>query len=395
MHLSLSQPKKMVIEKWSFYFLVIAIMIPSLIDDSKGVVNLYRVFLCLPILFLIRWADLKVFYKNTFVRLFSLLSLYLAISLSWSGGDSLHNMVAKILATYALLLLVFCSARYNADKLSQFDTVYIVSAITLLLAVGVKWGGIGTYIEDAFSVYGNRNPVSWFIAGATIAAFFRVVNNRQSRLLFIAAFGILATCLLLLSSRGSILGAAIGMACIVLSKCFNSEKSKSYLLYSTLGIAVVVLFVQIIAPEYISSLIGRGDSHRFTIYAIGIEKIISTPATLLFGHGIASSARITLANGVLINNFHSVYINMAFYGGLIALSLFLTCLLIRPYKILTGASKLNQWDAIVFGIMVTLMFDGHRIFEYPGGMLFAFVLPLFLTNAQGDITLRNHHKIQN
>ena len=393
MLLSLSHPKKMVIEKWSFYFLVIAIMIPSLIDDSKGVVNLYRVFLCLPVLLLIRWADLKAFYKNTFVRLFSLLSLYLVISLIWSEGDSLHNMAAKILATYALLLLVFCSAKYNTAKLSQFDTIYIISAITLLLAVGIKWGGIGTYIEDAFSVYGNRNPVSWFTAGAAIAAFFRVVNNRQSRLLFMAAFGILATCLLLLASRGSILGAAIGMACILLSKCFSSEKFKSYLLYSILGIAFVVLFVQVIAPEYISSLISRGDSHRFTIYSMAIEKITSSPVSLLFGHGIASSARITLDNGVLINNFHSVYINMAFYGGLIALSLFLTCLLIRPYKIFTGASKFNQWDAIVFGIMVTLMFDGHRIFEYPGGMLFAFILPLFLANAHDKIDFSNHQKI--
>ena len=32
------------------------------------------------------------------------------------------------------------------------------------------------------------------------------------------------------------------------------------------------------------------------------------------------------------------------------------------------------------GMMVTLMFDGNRIYEYPGAMLLAFILPLFLAN---------------
>ena len=395
MNLAISQSKKMIIENWSFYFLVIAVMAPSLIDNSKMVVNLYRVWLCLPILLLMRWDDFKGFFSNTFFKAFSLLSLYFIINLSWSEGNSIHNMASRILATYAFLLLVFCNAKYNRKKLNIFDTIYIISAITLLLAVGIKWEGIGTYIENAFGIYGNRNPVSWFIAGATIAAFFRVVSSRQSRSLFIAAFGILAACLLLLASRGSILGTAIGIACIVLSKCFSSKKSKPYLLYSILGIAAITLFVQAIAPEYISSLIGRGDSARFIIYSRAITEITSSPITLLFGHGIASSARMTLDNGVLINNYHSVYLNMAFYGGLIALSLFLACLLIRPYKIFTGTSKLNQWDAIVFGIMVTLMFDGHRIFEYPGGMLFAFILPLFLANAHDEINFSRHQKTQN
>ena len=395
MNLTLSYPKKMIIEKWSFYFLIIAIIVPSFIDYSKSVVNIYRALLCLPILLLIRWTDLKVFYKNTFFRLFSLLSLYFTISLIWSDGDSLHNMATKILATYAFMLMVLCSAKYNQKKVENFDTIYIVSAIILLISIAIKWSGIGTFFtDDIFGVFGNRNPVSWFTAGATIAAFFRIINNRQLRILFIAAFSILVTSLLLMASRGSILGTAVGMACIILSKCFSSDKSKSYLLYSVIGISIAVLCIQIIAPEYISSLISRADSNRFTIYSIAIEKITSSPTTLLFGQGIASSARITLDNGTIINNFHSVYLNMAFYGGLIALSLFLSCLLIRPYKILTGASKLNQWDAIVFGIMVTLMFDGHRIFEYPGGMLFAFMLPLFLANANDKIDFSEHQKTQ-
>ncbi|AMO54712.1 hypothetical protein GZ77_24085 [Endozoicomonas montiporae] len=385
MNLSLPKPKELIIEKWSFYFLVIAIMAPSLIDYSKAVVNLYRVWLCLPILLFMRWQDIKGFYSNTFVKLFSLLSLYFVINLSWSEGNSIHNMATRILATYAFLLLVFCSAKYNSEKLKNFDIVYILSALTLLATVGLKWGGIGTHLEDpVFGVYGNRNPVSWFLAGAAIAAFYRAVYT-PLRLQFAAIFIVLGTCILLIASRGAILGASIGMAVIVLSKCLNSEKSKFYLLSSMGFIILSVLLVQIISPDYISSLLGRGDSARFVIYSTAISKITSSPLTLIFGHGIASSARMTLENGLIMNNYHSVYLNMAFYGGMVALALFFACLLIRPYRIITGASKLNQWDAIVFGIMVALLFDGHRIFEYPGGMLFAFILPLFMANAYDEI----------
>ena len=381
MNLALSKPKELVIEKWSFYFLVIAIMAPSLIDHSKMVVNLYRVWLCLPILLLMRWDDIKGFYSNAFVKAFSLLSLYFLITLSWSESNSIHNMATRILATYAFLLLVFSSAKYNSDKLKKFDLIYITSALVLLVLVAIKWEGLGSYIvDDVFGVYRNRNPLSWFVAGATIAAFYRAVNNHNLKILFITLFTLLATCLLLLASRGSILGTIAGIACITLSKSINSNKTKSYLLLSILTTVFVVMIIQSLAPEYISSLIGRSDSARFIIYSRALSEITSSPETILFGHGIASSARMTLDNGLLMNNYHSVYLNTAFYGGITALVLLLTCLTIRPYKILTGSSKMNQWDAVVFGLSVTLIFDGHRIFEYPGGMLFAFVLPLMLAN---------------
>lgn len=64
--------------------------------------------------------------------------------------------------------------------------------------------------------------------------------------------------------------------------------------------------------------------------------------------------------------------------------LFLLCVFKRPYEIYIMKAKPNSRDFVVMGMMVALMFDGNRIYEYPGGMLLAFTLPLFLANLVGS-----------
>ncbi|WP_252178061.1 O-antigen ligase family protein [Endozoicomonas sp. 4G] len=291
-------------------------------------------------------------------------------------------MAAKMLATLALLFLIFNISRYQLERFRKLDYYYVLAALILLSAVYYKWGVIDTRLPDViFGVFDNRNPIAWFSSSAAIISFFHVLHarNRIHLLLFSISFLLLASATLSLSSRGALLGLLAGMIIVAFSKVDSLKSFFVYFSISLIAFLTVITVIELYYSDYFSSLIERADSHRFEIYANAITRITESPSTLFFGHGIAASPR-NMVGETVINNWHSIYINATFYGGIIALVLLLVCLLKRPYEIIIKKSKISSWDAVVLGMMVTLQFDGHRIYEYPGGLLFVLTIPMFVAN---------------
>lgn len=374
--------KLKVSEQWCWYFFLVILFVPTFTDYEKLVINLYRVWICIPVLICIRWKDFNPFMKNRFVQLFLLLTAWFTLSLTWSDSDTIHNMAAKMLATLALLFLIFNISRYQFERFKKLDYYYILAALLLLSAVYYKWGVIDTSLPGIiFGVFENRNPIAWFSASAAIISFFHVVHarNRLHLILFSISFLLLTSATLSLSSRGALLGLLTGTMIVVFSKAPSLKSFFVYLSIILIALLTTIVTIELYYSDYFSGLIERADSHRFEIYVNAITRITESPSTFFFGHGIAASPRNMIGESV-INNWHSIYINATFYGGIIALFLLLSCLLKRPYEIIIKKSKISSWDAVVLGMMVTLQFDGHRIYEYPGGLLFVLTIPMFIAN---------------
>lgn len=391
--------KEKVTEKFCWYFLLFLLLISVFIDNGKAVVNFYRVWICIPILLCIRWRDATHFVNDRFVQLFLLLTLWLGISLFWSDSEKLHNMAAKILATLALLYMVFSLVRFQRQKLALAQWVYAFSGLVLIVAIYIKWGYIGQYYADnPYGTFVYYNVVAWFLAAAAIVSCSLIFEERRyARLLAGILFVLLTAAVVLFKSRGALLGLLAGSGLLIFWHLWNKFSFKKILFCIFASAGCVYLFYmgwgeQLGVDHYIRGSLQRADAGRFLIYQNAFEAITLSPKTILFGHGIAADPSNVIWDNFTASHWHSIYISTLFFGGITGLFFFLLCVFKRPYEIFIKRAKHNAWDFAVMGIMVTLLFDGNRIYEYPGGMLLAFTLPLFLANFVGSLD-SGHQKL--
>ncbi|AMO56825.1 hypothetical protein GZ77_02330 [Endozoicomonas montiporae] len=383
--------KEKITVTFCWFFVLFLLAISVLLDNGKTVVNFYRIWICIPVLLCIRWKDAQKFLSVRFVQLFLLLTLWLTISLYWSDSHKLHNMAAKLLATVALLYLVFSVIRYQTNKLVVLQWCFVVAAVILVVMIIMKWGSIQQhYSGTPFGVFGYYNVVTWFLAAAGIIACSLMIDqNRLYKWFAGALFLALIVAILCFKSRGSLLGLFTGCGLLLFSSVWHRFSHQLILLCITFGAVVCWLFYLFFGEKlglslYLQELLVRADAGRFEIYQEAYRVITASWQTLWFGHGIAADPSNIVWRGMKIAHWHSIYISTLFFGGLIGLALFLLCVFKRPCDIFLRKQKANAWDYVVIGMMVTLLFDGNRFYEYPGGMLLAFTLPLFLANLTGS-----------
>lgn len=379
-------------EVFCWYFFLFLLVISVSLDNGKAAVNFYRVWICIPVLLCIRWSDFKQIISVRFVQYFLALTAWLSISLLWSDSHKLHNMAAKLLATTALLFMVANLVMYQKSRLVQAEVCYVVSAMVLVLMIYLKWGYLGNdFSGSPYGSFGYYNLVAWFLSSACTVALSLILNKPRKSilLLFIAAFIVLLVSVVLFKSRGALLGLFTGSALLVTRFYWKALISLKGIVFVLVVAASLFLLLTLFidtgsVSAYVSNLLSRADAGRFLIYEEAFKRIAESTSTLVFGHGIAADPENIVWRGMKIVHWHSVYISTLFYGGLVGLMLFLLCVLKRPYEIYIRKSIPNTWDFVVMGMMVTLMFDGNRFYEYPGGMLLAFTLPLFLANLVGS-----------
>ena len=384
---TINYSKEKVTEVFCWYFFLFLLFISVFIDNGKAVVNFYRVWICTPVLLCVRWQDAKCFLNNRFVQLFLLLTLWLTASLFWSDSHKLHNMAVKILATLALLYMLFSLVRYQSEKLLMAEWCYVVAAVVLVAAIYTKWGYVGSYYNgNPFGAFGYYNVVAWFLAAAGIVACSLMLDQKRfHRLLAGMFFLTLIVAVILFKSRGALLGLLVGCSLLVIRYLWNQLSIKTLLFVAVACTVGVCLFYlhwgeQFGVSHFINELLRRSDAGRFQIYQNAYEAITQSQQTLWFGHGIAADPSNVFSSGFIASHWHSIYISSLFFGGIVGLAFFLLCVFKRPYEIIIKKAKANSWDYVVIGMMVTFLFDGNRIYEYPGGMLLAFTLPLFLAN---------------
>ncbi|MET4694130.1 O-antigen ligase family protein [Endozoicomonas lisbonensis] len=379
-------------EVFCWYFFLFLLFISVFIDNGKAVVNFYRVWVCIPVLLCVRWSDIKGIVNVRFVQYFLALTVWLSLSLLWSDSDKLHNMAAKILATTALLFMIGNLVAHQNIRLIQAEFYYIGSALVLIVMIYLKWGYLGNdYSGNPLGSFGYYNLVAWFLSAAAIVALSLICNKpRKSTLwLLVAAFIVLLTSVVMFKSRGALLGLLTGCTLLITRLYWTVFVSLKGILYVlVVSTSIFLLFTLFIDTNsmtvYVSDLLSRADAGRFLIYENAYKTITESISTLLFGHGIAADPGNIVWRGMKVAHWHSIYVSTLFFGGLVGLLLFLLCVFKRPYEIYIKKAKPNSWDFVVMGMMVTLMFDGNRIYEYPGGMLLAFTLPLFLANFIGS-----------
>ncbi len=374
----LSIIKKNVSEKYCFIFLLLIICTSVLIDNQKLVTNIYRVLICLPILLCIRWDDIRDFSKNRFVKFFILLTAWSTLTLLWPDADKPLNMLTKILTSSVFLYLIYLNFSYQKKQLLNFETYYISTAVILATIIWVIYGRSESIQDPVYGVFENINEVAWFYSSAALIALYKLIYG-QYKLLSALALITLIYALLPTRTLGAYL--AIGSGLFILTVSIIKSYYQKWIFGILLSAVAIAIAMHIIYPESFLEIYNNFDKPRLNIYLHSYDVITNSNwAIVLFGNGLASDARNIIFGGLVMNNWHSVYINMIFYCGIIGLVLFFICFLNRFYYIFTKKSSICSWDLAVAGMMITMLFDGNKIYNYPGGFFLAFLIPAFIAN---------------
>lgn len=372
----LASIKKNLCEKYCFIFLLIITASLVLINDNKLVINIYRLFICLPVLLCVRRDDLREFIKNPFVKLFIILTLWSTATLLWSEPGKLLNMATKLLTTLVLLYLIHLIFLYQPKQIRQFDRYYIGAALVLAANLWLRYGT--TYPQDwIFGVFGNINNTGWFFASAIVIALYKLVYD-QYKILSALAAALLILAIIPTNTLAAYIAVGIGTFILLIS--ILKQSYQKWIYTTVLSSLCLIILLHFLYPDFFLPLYTRFDNGRVIIYLNAYKEITASISSLFFGSGLATDARNALPSGQVINNWHSIYINMAFYAGLVGLALLLACFTRRLFAVFTGKTTILPWDLAVTGMLVAMLFDGNRIYTYPGGYFIALLIPLFIAN---------------
>jgi O-antigen ligase len=206
-----------------------------------------------------------------------------------------------------------------------------------------------------------------------------VVNGKKYAWIIITIFYF--TILLLAQARGGMLVFMVGLLSWIL---LNIRSMRWRLLLSfALGVSFSVGFVLIVYPDIFLKLLERGSAGRFHIWKNWYTTWNSSIYKSILGYGLSTSSKNMVGN-YQAAHYHSLYLNLLFYGGIVGISLFFSWNL----KVLKSVIKYNYtktpWLPIVFGMYAGFLTDGDKLFSFPSALGICYVLPMLCLSFQRE-----------
>ena len=374
-----------VLGKLPWLLIVLLFVSTFLLPDKKMVTNIYRVLVCIPVLFMVNLQDCKVFFKNKQFLLLSVLLLYTALTLLWSPPDKITNILGRLITTMLLVYLFFCLRRYDSSRLKKMPALYLVAGTISIVMILSNWEGLIAIDRWTlpYGVLDHHAPLSWFMAVCFIISIYSYFDSATHKVIYLVMSLLFSVLVFLSQSRGGILMLLLGL--LICLYHFNRYK----VIKVSLALLIVFLVVSsFFGFDYVLELFARADAGRFVIYENAWHGISLRWFDFVFGHG-AGSDTSNMIGSFEADHYHNLYLNTWYLTGLIGLILTLLVMFWRVIFILGKGGNYCLWDVIVVSMLVSFMFDGSRIYAYPSAMMFCFLIPLTLAALNdSDVELR-------
>ena len=265
---------------------------------------------------------LPILTSNIFLT--AMLFLCMTLVASLLGGETPISLAGRNLR-YSLMVLFFLAitahlAREREDFLPQL-MLFLVPAAAILAIVDVASFNGGFSLENilttrlegvpGLTVYYNSNVIGGMFAVPCVGAVALIASKKLVRWQFILLFAcslILLGAIVLTGSRGSLLSAFAGIGiCGLLAASWRQ-------MVVTGGLVAIILgFIS--ATPLLGSLVGRGDSLRFTLWPIYLHMAALKP---LLGYGLAFDTRVALPDGSVVMNGHNIILCAMVRSGIFA-----------------------------------------------------------------------------
>ncbi|MFJ2488680.1 O-antigen ligase family protein [Pseudomonas sp. NPDC087639] len=324
----------------------------------------------------LRPRELKELLREPIFIALLVFAAWALLSLAWGpSGKSLGSLFKPPLHILMLFAGSYLLVRYRSDILAP---LLLTAALVALVATACFLVPFISHYEPGQRLIGGGafdNPLlSSHLFGFFCAYWLSLsMTCKQSRLLWLSVPAMLVMFAAVIGTGSRTPLMALTIAAIWLGFiCWNR---RSLMLLSALalsGAAVIVLFSKM--------LLERGDSYRFEIWQLVLEKIADHP---WIGHGYNASMAIDPGVGYNFEEPHSFALGVLYYVGILGL---------LPWLFLQAWGLLSSWRQrvqplliiastwLVFGIGAGLT-EGGGIISRPKEHWFLLWIPLALIAA--------------
>jgi len=379
--LSVDQFREKFYTRWSWWLLLLTFALTFFSPDRGAANKLYRLFVALPALLMLSAPIITGLKEIKSVRWLAVLSLYLLISIFWSGEiDSFDNHLLRILSVWGFVLLLYYISLYRPEMFARIDLVLLGFGLVWLLLIVADWDSLwnARLHENITSVsrgvFSHHRPVGWMLAVLSLLSLQRMSRKDSRSLLWSTLTLIFFIALVFTQARGGLLVFFAGL----IAFCFSGQVNVRFrtIIIAIAGLLFTIGVSYVFYPEVFVRLIERGASGRFIIWQNWYDLWQGDVVKLIFGHGLGASAENSMGRHI-IPHYHNFYLNTFFYGGMVGIIAFFAWI----FSVLRSkADKLKPytpWYPVLFGIMAGFLTDGDKLFNYPGAFTFCFILPAF------------------
>lgn len=274
-----------------------------------------------------------------------------------------------VLTYLALSILMFASTLVsNAHFIKTFRNVFFAIALTLFLYGVVQFTGfepfpyVNAYENNVFGTFGNPNFQSAFMGIVGTMAIVSVFDRELSTRVRILICGIATTSVFGIYSTNSWQGyfnlfAGVATGFILLLFKWKRQKSGFFLLIASIVTGIIVaLGIFSIGP--LTGIIGKASLEARRLYwEAAIQIIKSNPS---FGVGFdgfgdwyrrgRSADAATNSGGLLSTSAHNVPLDIGVGGGLPALTIYTTLILLALWRIIQNIKSSSDINVVYFSI---------------------------------------------
>ncbi len=198
--------------------------------------------------------------------------------------------------------------------------VYQVASFFLTCVDCSRFPGFGAHAKSTWTAM-----IAGAIALLGLSASF--TSARVPSLALLACQGPLCALLITTGSRGAVVGYFGSLLLVVALMLRRSNKGQAVrAVAAMLGcIGIAVGFVAVLGRAWLHSEIARGDSMRFQLWSVNLQRIAKHP---WFGHGATTRDLVAMANGDIGTHAHNLFLAQTFYGGAVGCALWLAVLVL-------------------------------------------------------------------
>ncbi len=335
------------------------------------------------------WANRRVLLLSRPLRWAGALLLYLTVSFFWSDHDGPAYFFEALSKAFLTLSFLFITAWFVWKYPQQFATVLrlmiVLVALIGLLSI-VLFYTKNPFPEARLVSFGQLNNASFMGsmngAFAVITSYFTVTaKSIRARVLYSAIFIVLLSIVMMAQSRGAFIAMLSGIAVLIM------WQRKSFSTWYSLVISAVVglyIFGKPLFSRLSTAGVDLTSDLRLQIWHDALAQISTHP---LIGFGFGSTMQFTTSDG-LFPHTHSVYLSIAWYGGIIGLCLLVAMLVVAFRECIFAGRQHGNYLALALLAYssICVLVDYSEVMTFPHDMWIVFWLPIAVA---GGLALGN------
>lgn len=318
------------------------------------------------------------FFLNHATVILLIFFVYMAMSSLWGPGDSLLEISRHLRHLFVTVTFVLCAIVFSAQNNKNFHKYLevLISAALVGACLSIIAHFVWNSADERLQALGQLDqPVLGPLVFGLFAilAFFHLQSPGYCRFrwLYVATIVAVSALVLLTQSRGPIAALALTL---LLGLTLRADW-KVLAAAALVGVSLIAAYEATHDNSLYVALTQRGASYRLDAWMHAVGQIEVRP---ILGHGLSADFALRVTDDYDITHPHSLFLGIAYYGGLLGLSLFVAVLALVA-RLVWQAQKTPEGPMLtclyVYSLLAVLT-DSHRPVTAPEEIWYFFWFPI-------------------